>query len=81
MTTGATLSGYGNGSSGNALDALNQPLGLAMDSLGSLYISDRENHRVIKIKEGSAVGSIAAGTGVPGNAVTQLFQPSGVHVD
>ena len=81
LDIGTTLSGYGNGSGGNALDALNLPLGLAMDSLGSLYIGDRENHRVIKIEEGSAIGSIVAGTGVPGNAVTQLFQPSGIHVD
>jgi hypothetical protein len=81
LDIGTTLSGYGNGTGGNALDALNLPLGLAMDSLGSLYVGDRENHRVIKIEEGSTIGSIVAGTGVPGNGVTQLYQPSGLYID
>ena len=73
--------GYGNGTAGHDLDSLNQPLGLSMDTLGSLYISDRENHRVIKIEEGSTIGSTVAGTGIPGGDITQLYQPSGLHVD
>lgn len=36
---------------------------------------------MIKIEEGSTIGSVVAGTGVPGDSVTQLFQPSRVHVD
>ena len=76
-----TTIGYRDSTAANAFTALNTPFGLSMDTLGSLYISDRENHRVIKIEEGFTIGSTVAGTGIPGSDVTQLYQPSGLHVD
>ncbi|WP_041586038.1 Ig-like domain repeat protein [Terriglobus saanensis] len=65
----------------------NNPLGLAIDSGGSLYIADQANHRIRMITAGGSLSTVA-GTGVPryngdgGLAVAaQLQQPAAVAVD
>jgi sugar lactone lactonase YvrE len=81
LLTGVTIAGYGNGVSGTALNALQNPWGLALDVNGSLYVADYKNARVMKLKPGSLNGSIVAGTGVSGSSASQLVHPSELAVD
>ncbi len=48
---------------------------------GSLFVGDYGNYRVMKLQEGSLVGSIVAGTGVKGNSTTRLNAPTAIVVD
>ncbi|MFH8555951.1 RICIN domain-containing protein [Streptomyces celluloflavus] len=66
---------------------LNRPYGIAVDGTGTLYISDRNNHRVRKITTDGKISTVA-GTGVAGSegddgpAVSaQLHDPREVAVD
>lgn len=78
---GVTVGGYGNGTAGNAANALYIPYGLALGIDGSLFVSDYFNARVMKIREGNLSGSIIAGTGISGNNITQLALPAEIAVD
>ena len=77
----AVVGGLTNGTSGNSLWALSYPLGTALGSDQSLYVSDYNNHRVIKLPVGSLTGEIVAGTGTAGSGLNQLDSPTGLHVD
>ncbi|CAF1101145.1 unnamed protein product [Rotaria sordida] len=81
MQTATIVGGYGNGTGGSSLNALHHPTGLAVGVDNSLYIADYSNNRVLKLPEGSSVGSIVAGTGIAGNSSNQLDGPAGLHVD
>jgi uncharacterized protein (TIGR03437 family) len=78
--------GYG-GDGGPATSArLNEAFGVAVDSIGNLYIADSFNNRVRKVSGG--VITTVAGTGVPGYngdnipaTGAQLRYPSAVAVD
>ncbi|MFD9482635.1 RICIN domain-containing protein [Streptomyces sp. NPDC059991] len=66
---------------------LRYPYGIAVDSTGTLYIADAENHRIRKVT-GKGKISTVAGTGSPGFAgdggpavSAQLNGPYGVAVD
>jgi sugar lactone lactonase YvrE len=91
-TTITTVAGNGfEGFAGDGVAAttasLADPLGVAVDSAGNLYIGDTNNQRVRRVS--AATGNIAtiAGTGVMGYTgdgpalTTQLASPSGVAVD
>jgi uncharacterized protein (TIGR03437 family) len=75
------------GDAGAATSAqLNNPLGLALDSSGHLYIADSSNHRIREVSGGTI--STVAGNGTAGYlgdsaAATsaELYLPSGVVVD
>ena len=78
--------GLNEGSSATVL-ALNAPRNLAMDSAGSLYISDFAAHRVYRLDRGGSL-TTAAGTGVPGfggdggaSYSAQLAYPAALAVD
>ncbi len=86
-----TFAGNGNvkasGDNGPALSAGLDPLDLAFDASGNLFVADYSNNRVRKITTGGIITTVA-GTGAPGysgdggpavNAV--LNSPSGVAVD
>ncbi len=45
---------------------LNQPVGVAVDTSGNVYISDAVNHRVRKVTASTSVITTIAGTGVQG---------------
>jgi hypothetical protein len=47
---------------------------------GSLFVGDYGNNRVIKLQEGSLLGSIVAGTDVLGNSTTQLIEPAELYI-
>jgi sugar lactone lactonase YvrE len=56
-------------------------LGLAFGPDGSLFVGEYGNYRVIKLQEGSLMGSIVAGTGVVGSNATQLNTATAIVVD
>ena len=84
----------GNGRSGFSGDGgpatsaeLNQPVGVAVDATGSLYIAEEFNHRIRKVSPGGIITTVA-GNGVPGFSGdggpatgASLNQPQGVAVD
>lgn len=88
-----TVAGYGDmafgGDGGPAtLASMNQPMGVAVDGAGNLYIADFGNHRIRKVAAGTGIISTFAGNGNAmfygdGGAATSagLFYPSGVAVD
>ena len=88
----STIAGNGtvgfSGDNGLATAAeFSNPLGLAVDSTGNLYIADSNNHRIRRMVPGGIVGT-AAGTGTPsfggdtGVATSaQLYYPTGVAID
>jgi hypothetical protein len=45
---GVTVGGYGNGTGGNANNALQNPWGLAIDANDIVYVADYGNARVMK---------------------------------
>ncbi|CAF3842428.1 unnamed protein product, partial [Rotaria sp. Silwood1] len=81
LQDGTTVGGYSNCTAGNTSDALASPWGIAVDIGGSLFVSDYNNERVMRLQEGSTVGSIVVGTGIAGNGLTQLHNPTLVFVD
>ena len=70
----------GNGK-GNRLDQLDWPTFIFVDKDHSVYVSDRNNHRVIKWLEGAKEGIIVAGGRGDGSMISQLSGPRGVVVD
>jgi sugar lactone lactonase YvrE len=75
------------GDGGQASNAgLRSPGGIALDSMGNLYIADTDNNRIRKVVNG--VISTVAGTGQPGDkgdggpaTSARLKRPTGVAVD
>jgi uncharacterized protein (TIGR03437 family) len=84
---GSGAAGF-SGDGGSALEArLNAPSGLAVDTLGNLFIADTENHRIRRVTADGVIDTIA-GAGEPGfsgdggpalNA--RLRQPADVAID
>jgi sugar lactone lactonase YvrE len=89
--TVATLAGGGAGDGGPCgQGSFNQPLSIAFDAAGNLYVADAFNNRVRKITPSGAVTTIAgnglasfeAGAGDGGAAVdAPIFAPSGLALD
>ncbi|CAF1385803.1 unnamed protein product, partial [Adineta steineri] len=65
----------GNGQ-GNQLNQLNNPSFIFVDEDQSVYVSDCNNHRVVKWRQGAKEGKIVAG-----GSVNQLSLPEGIVVD
>jgi sugar lactone lactonase YvrE len=68
-------------------DQLDEPVGVAMDGVGNLFIADAGNHRVLKVRPDGTITTIA-GTGMPGfegdggpASFARLNEPWGVAVD
>ncbi|CAF5147277.1 unnamed protein product, partial [Rotaria magnacalcarata] len=75
-----TLVTGGNGQ-GGGLNQLNEPRYLFVDGQQNVYVSDNNNHRVMKWMEGAKEGIVVAGGQGRGNALTQLSHPNGIFVD
>jgi sugar lactone lactonase YvrE len=55
---------------------------MSIDRYGSIYVSDRDNHKVIRFASNSSVPIIIAGiNGEAGNQPNQLYWPYGIYVD
>lgn len=84
---GSGTRGYG-GDGGPATSAsVNNPMGIAADSAGNLYIADTANNRIRKVTPAGVISTVA-GNGTPGFSgdggpaiSAQLHDPSGVAVD
>jgi len=81
---GNVTAGFG-GDNGQATSAeLNQPIGVAVDSDGNLYIADSYNNRIRKVSNGVITTVAGGGTslGDTGQATSaQLNGPTGVAMD
>ena len=88
-----TVAGNGtrrfSGDGGSAASArLSDPVGVAVDSAGTLYIADRTNHRIRKVDAATGIISTVAGNGTRGFAgdggpatAAMLAYPRAVAVD
>lgn len=79
----ALMTGTNNGPAATAL--FSDPTGLAMDSIGNLYIADNQNHVIRKLSTNGIVSTIAGQAGRPGSADgtgTNAFfnNPSGIAI-
>ncbi len=89
ITTVAGSGGVGYGGDGGPATAarLNDPVDVAVDAAGNLYIADRLNHRVRKVNAADGVIVTAAGTGAAGfgdggpATAARLVFPTRVAVD
>ncbi|CAF3361221.1 unnamed protein product [Rotaria sp. Silwood2] len=70
----------GNGK-GADLNQLNWPTFVFVDRQQTVYVSDKDNHRVMKWNKGAKEGIVVAGGQGEGNALTQLYSPQGLFVD
>jgi sugar lactone lactonase YvrE len=75
-----TLVAGGNGR-GDRLNQLNAPTLLFVDRDHSVYVSDRNNYRIVKWVEGANEGELVAGGHGPEGDLKQLFNPNAVLVD
>ncbi|CAF1382839.1 unnamed protein product [Rotaria magnacalcarata] len=66
---------------GCALTQLNGPLGLFVDTLGTVYVADEFNHRVMRWTRGATQGTVVVGGNGPGAGVNQLNDPAGLSFD
>lgn len=80
-TTGETVAGRRNGTAGSDRRSLDSPVTIFVDNNYTLYVADRDNHRIMKYYPGSNLGTIVAGNGTNGSSSSQLSFPRGVAVD
>ncbi|MFD2572722.1 T9SS type A sorting domain-containing protein [Spirosoma soli] len=69
---------------GSEFNQLAYPTGVFVDTLGAIYVADRDNHRIMKFPSNSSkntAGTIVAGYNGQGPGLNQLDTPSGVFVD
>ncbi|CAF1259588.1 unnamed protein product [Adineta steineri] len=75
-----TIVAGGNGE-GDQLNQLNNPTYIFVDEDQSVYVSDMNNHRVMKWIKYAKEGRIVAGGNGQGRNLNQLYKPQGVIVD
>lgn len=85
---GKGSSSYSGDGSIAASAELAQPVSVALDASGNIYIADQGNHRIRKVNAGTkaistVAGSSTAGFSGDGGAATaaQLYYPAGIAVD
>ena len=72
----------GDNGSGNANNQLSSPKGIYFDEDNNyLYISDTNNHRILRWEIGASEGVVVAGGNDIGNELNQLNYPTGVNLD
>jgi len=75
-----TVVAGGNGE-GDQLDQLNYPTYIFIDQEETVYVSDCENHRVMKWLKGAKQGIVVAGGQGEGNSLNKLAYPQGLTVN
>ncbi|CAF1172656.1 unnamed protein product [Adineta steineri] len=70
----------GNGR-GEQLNQLHNPRFIFVDEEQTVYVSDENNHRVMKWRKDAKEGTIVAGGNGQGENLNQLFYPQGVIID
>ena len=71
----------GNGFTGSDLTTLNWANGIAVDSMGNVFVSECWNHRVTKWTANATYGIVVAGGLWAGSTNLHLFKPFGIHLD
>ncbi|CAF1219414.1 unnamed protein product [Adineta steineri] len=72
----------GTGSTGNANNQFNEPNVIERDpSTGTLYISDVNNHRIMRYLSNASSGTVVAGGNGAGTGLNQLYSPYGFTFD
>jgi trimeric autotransporter adhesin len=85
---GNTTAGF-SGDSGPAISAeLSDPVGIALDSAGNLFIADNNNNRIRKVTAGTGIITTVAGIGTGGYngdgvpaTTAELNNPTGIALD
>jgi uncharacterized protein (DUF427 family) len=70
----------GNNGCGSSLNQLCTPVGVEAMADGTVYIADKNNHRVTKWIAGAAEGEIVAGGNGAGSGLNQVYHAYGVAV-
>ncbi|CAF1528119.1 unnamed protein product [Rotaria magnacalcarata] len=65
----------------SALTQLSSPQGLFVDTLGTLYVADSLNHRVMRWTQGAKQGTVVVGGNDEGAGANQFKFPLGLSVD
>ena len=86
VTTYAGGNGYGSTDGAAASAKFDEPLGVAIDASGNIFVADTFNHTIRKITSAGVVSTIAGTPGVAGSAdgvgASALFRdPQGIAVD
>ncbi|CAF1587189.1 unnamed protein product, partial [Rotaria magnacalcarata] len=66
---------------GSALTQLHYPVGIFVDALGTLYVADQLNHRVMRWTQGAKQGTVVAGGNGKGVGANQFNEPVGLSFD
>jgi sugar lactone lactonase YvrE len=66
---------------GNKLTQLSNPRGVIVDSLGTIYVVDGWNHRVMRWCSGVTEGDVIVGGNGQGQLANQLNYPEGLAFD
>ncbi|CAF2140696.1 unnamed protein product, partial [Rotaria magnacalcarata] len=66
---------------GSLLSQLNLPEAVIVDQLGTVYVADRVNNRIMRWLKGAAEGQILIGESGLGSLSSQLNNPLGLSFD
>ncbi|CAF5157227.1 unnamed protein product [Rotaria magnacalcarata] len=66
---------------GSALTQLFVPQGFFVDTLGTVYVADTSNNRVMRWTQGAKQGTVIAGGNGPGAGAKHLGVPVGLSFD
>jgi sugar lactone lactonase YvrE len=66
---------------GNSLTQLSNPSGIVVDLLGTVYVADYSNKRVMRWLKGAKEGSVIISEISSENNLNQLSNPSGLSLD
>ncbi|CAF5101235.1 unnamed protein product, partial [Rotaria sp. Silwood1] len=66
---------------GKTLTQLSYPEGLFVDTLGTLYVADPENHRVMRWPKGAKQGTVIVGGNREGAGANQFHRLRGLSFD
>ncbi|WP_225000321.1 gliding motility-associated C-terminal domain-containing protein [Cesiribacter sp. SM1] len=78
-TSGSTVAG--GGQSGIGPNQLLNPNKVFVDGQNTVYVGDRDNHRIQRWTSGAKSGSTVAGGNGAGAEAKHLYFPNGLHVD
>ncbi|CAF1539275.1 unnamed protein product [Rotaria sp. Silwood1] len=66
---------------GNDLTQLSSPRGVVVDQLGTVYVADLGNNRIMRWPKGATQGSVIVGGNGSGEQSNQLCGPIGLSFD
>ncbi|CAF4585927.1 unnamed protein product, partial [Rotaria sp. Silwood2] len=66
---------------GNGLTQLYYPQGVVVDQLGTVYVADEANDRIMRWPKGATQGSVIVGGNGRGGQSNQLYGPFGLSFD